>query len=369
MKKGKIHYFRLLFSAAVSLVLFYLIARGVFLYFWRFDISSTRHWMHIWNKWQSGWVFHKPKEVMFFISVLGLLPAYFVIWFTVHSSGGLFRLPLVYLQNRKRAKLQAQSLAAALGPADKKAAAPKKEQPKIHVSSQKMQHIDQLRGKKVNVQRAITEHHHAPADNNAAAIGDNNESRHSAPVAVSKEEEAASRFDLWEKLAQQLEKEHVFILRQMKVGSFPVNTLAVTQEGVFLLCEGPAEGVEWTVDEAANPPVWHTEKQDIPSPLRPLVNAKIRLREYIETHMPQYIGLSVNCCMILDHANIVNPDDLMNALAEWDISVLRMGACRTQSLPDTGALLEYIKSQPASDQTLNDAIAVTILDLMASDQE
>ena len=254
MKKGKTHYFRLLFSAAVSAVLFYVIARGVFLYFWRFDISSTRHWLHIWNKWQSGWVFHKPKEVMFFIAVLGLLPAYFVTWFTVHSSGGLFRLPLVYLQNRKKAKLQAKSLAAALGPADKKAAAPKKEQPKIHVSAQKMQHIDQLRGKKTNVQRAITEHHHAHDDNTAAAA-EVNETRRSAPAAASKEEEAAARFDLWEKLAQQLEKEHIFILRQMKVGTFPVNTFAVTQEGVFLLCEGPAEGREWTIDESANPPV------------------------------------------------------------------------------------------------------------------
>lgn len=368
MKKGKTHYIRLLFSAAVSAILFYLIARGVFLYFWRFDISSARHWIHIWNKWQSGWVFHKPKEVMFFIAVLGLLPAYFATWFIVHSSGGLFRLPLVYLQNRKKAKMQAKSLAAALGPADKKVAAPKKEQPKMHVSAQKMQHIDQLRGKKTNVQRAITEHHHAPADSGAVAT-DNSASRRPAPATNSKEEEAAARFDLWEKLAQQLEKEHIFILRQMKVGSFPVNTFAVTQEGVFLLCEGPTEGREWTIDESANPPVWHTEKGDIPSPLRPLIDAKAKLHEYIEAHMPQYAGLSVNCCMILDHANVANPDDLMDALAEWDISVLRMGSCRTQSLPDTGALLEYIKSQPASDQKLNDAVAVAILDLMASDQE
>ena len=65
MKKGKIHFIRLLFSAVVGAVLFYIIARGIFLFFWNFDLISERHWTHIWNKWQGGWVIRKPKEVLF----------------------------------------------------------------------------------------------------------------------------------------------------------------------------------------------------------------------------------------------------------------------------------------------------------------
>lgn len=83
--------------------------------------------------------------------------------------------------------------------------------------------------------------------------------------------------------------------------------------------------------------------------------------------MPQYAGLDVNCCMILDHGNVTNPDELLKYLEAWDISVLRMGSCQTASLPDTHALIEYIKSQPVSSQTLNDAVAVAILDLMETE--
>lgn len=83
--------------------------------------------------------------------------------------------------------------------------------------------------------------------------------------------------------------------------------------------------------------------------------------------MPQYAGLDVNCCMILDHGNVTNPDELLKYLETWDISVLRMGSCQTTSLPDTHALTEYIKSQPASSQALNDAVAVAILDLMETE--
>ena len=183
----------------------------------------------------------------------------------------------------------------------------------------------------------------------------------------SKEDEAVARFDLWEKLAHSLEAEKIFILRQMKIKNFPVNIFAITQEGVFLLCEGPAAGHSWEIDEAANPPVWKTETAPIPSPLRPLVESKAVLQKYFAEKMPQYAGLDVNCCMILDHGNVTNPDELLKYLETWDISVLRMGSCQTTSLPDTHALTEYIKSQPASSQALNDAVAVAILDLMETE--
>ena len=351
MKKGKIRLIPLLFSAVIAAALFFVIARSIFSYCWGFDLISYRHWNHIIEKWKSGWVLHKPKEVMFFIGLLLLLPGYFGTLFLVYvfPLKKILLFPKTFFENRKKAKLQAQSIAAALGPANRQEALAAKKEPEktIKISSQKLHHIDQLRGK--------------------GATAGHTEKSSSVQTNASSADQAAIRFDLWEKLANTLESRKIFILRQMKIGTFSVNLFAITQESLFLLCEGPDEGENWEVDEDASPAVWKTENGAIPSPLRPMVKAKATLQKYFQQEMPEYAGLNSNCCMILDHGNVLNTDTLLGQLEKWDISVLRMGSCKTASLPDTNALIEYIKSQPASSQTLNDAVAVAILDLMETE--
>ena len=351
MKKGKIHFIPLLFSALLAAVLFYVAVRSFFDHFWGFDIISERHWKHILNKWQDGWVIRKPKEVFFFISLLSLIPCYFCMWWLVYiwPWKKIFLFPLTYLENRKKAKLQAQSLAAALGPADRKEALAAKKEPEkvIKISSEKLHHIDHLRGKGAAVSHsaAAAPHQDQPA---AASSG-----------------ETVDRFTLWESLEQSLEAENIFVLRQMQIRSFPVNLFAITESGLFLLCEGPELGTVWETDDEAVPAVWITENKDkIPSPLRNMLVARGALKKYFKEKMPQYADLNVNCCLILDHGDISNTDKMLTFLDKWDISVLRMGSCKTSALPDRNALIEYIKSQPASSQELNDAVAVAILDLM-----
>lgn len=352
MKKHKIPLIRLLFSAAVSAVLFYVVMRYVFSYFWNFDLLSERHWKHILEKWQSGWVVKKPKEICFFAALFFLIPGYLGTWFIVYvfPLKKILLFPKTYLDNRKKSKLQAQSLAAALGPANKQEtlAAKKEHEKTIKVSSEKLQQIDHLRGKGT----PVTQTH---AGNNAS------------PAKTAPANEAATRFDLWEKLSNDLETKDIFVLRQMKIRAVPVNLIAMTQESIFLLFEGPEKGNTWEINENASPAVWKTENGDIPSPLRLMLEAKKSLQDYFAKEQAEYSGLNINCCMILDHGNIVNTDVLLKHLEEWDMSVLRMGSCKTTTLPDTNALIEYIKSQPVSSQTLNDAIAVAILDLMETD--
>jgi len=350
MKKGKIRLIPLLFSAVVAAGFFFVIARSIFSYCWGFDLISERHWNHIIEKWKSGWTLRKPKEVMFFVGLLLLIPGYFGTLFVVYvfPLKKFLLFPKTFFENKKKAKLQAQSIAAALGPANRQEALAAKKEPEktIKISSQKLHHIDHLRGK------------------GTAATAGHTEKSSSLQTNESPADQAAIRFDLWQKLADTLEARKIFILRQMKIVDFPVNLIAITQEGVFLLCEGPDEGETWEVMEDASPAVWKTEKTSIPSPLRPMVKAKTVLQKYFSKEMPEYAELSINCCMILDHGNVLNTDELLKHLEKWDISVLRMGSCKTTSLPDTNALTEYIKSQPASSQTLNDAMAVAILDLM-----
>ena len=95
-----------------------------------------------------------------------------------------------------------------------------------------------------------------------------------------------------------------------------------------------------------------------------MVNAKSVLEKYLHEQNPEYKNLIVNCCMIMDHGHITNVNALLPFLEEWDISILRMGSCKTPDLPDTAALIEYIKTQKPSSQALNDAVAIALLDLM-----
>lgn len=365
MKKSKIHITCLLFSAVLSAVVFYIAAHWFFMFFWNFDLLSNKHWSHILGKWQDGWTIRKPKEVLFVIALLLLLPGYLFSWFLAYVLPWkkIFLFPVNYYEKRKKAKLQAQSLAAALGPADKAAALAAKKDPSkvIKLPAEKLKEIDRLRGK------AAT-HVPAPAPHSAETPAQSPASAGTAPrESVTMEEEAVSRFELWKKLAEALEAQNIFIFREMKIGDYQVNIFAVTSEGLFLLCEGPALGNEWEVDENGDMPSWKMEKGLLASPLRPLVKARDALKNYLVKEMPHYAGLAVNACLILDHGNITNPDEMLPLLEEWDISVLRMGTCRTASLPDTTALIEYIKAQPVSTQALNDAVAIAILDLMESD--
>lgn len=364
MKKSKIHIACLLFSAVLSAAVFYIAARGFFMFFWNFDLLSDKHWSHILGKWEDGWVIRKPKEVSFVIALFLLLPAYFLSWFTayVFPWKKFFLFPVNYYEKKKKAKLQAQSLAAAAGPADKAAALAAKKDPSkiIKLPPEKLKEIDRLRGK------AAT-HVQSPSAPHSA---ENQTEKPAGPAPkgpATMEEEAVARFDLWKNLAEALEAQNIFIFREMKIGNYQVNIFAVTGEGLFLLCEGPALGNEWEVDEENEIPSWKTDKGILASPLRPLVKARDSLKNYLVKEMPHYAGLAVNACLILDHGNVVNPDEMLSRLEEWDISVLRMGTCRTESLPDTTALIKYIKAQPVSTQALNDAVAIAILDLMESD--
>ena len=350
MKKGKIRLIPLLFSAVIAGVLFYIVVRNAFSFFWGFDLLSQRHWNHILKKWQGGWVLRKPKEVLFFISLLLLLPGYFFTWFVVYvfPLKKVLLAPKTFLDNRKKAKLQEQSLAAALGPADKKLPQKTTEKKAPKPYTQKQAAIDHLRGKKVPEAMAAT--------GSSAA---------EKPAVVN---EAAVRFDLWQKLADKLEAAKISTLRHMQIHSFTVNLLAITAESVFLLCEGPEEGSQWEVNENTSPAIWKTENGEIPSPLRKMLNAKTIFEQYFKENfitdgIPKYQDLSINCCMILDHGNITNPDTLLEFLDKENISVLKMGSCKTAALPDTDALISFISSQGVSSSETNDAIAIAILDL------
>ena len=341
MKKRKIHWFAFLFSAIAAAALFYFIARHTFLFFWKFDLLSSKHWNHIIGKWKSGWVLHKPKEIFFFVSLLLLLPGYFFTWFIVYifPLKRILFAPKTFIENRKKAKLQAQSLAAALGPADKTQLLKTPEKKEHKAVSPKMAALDRLRGKKP-IESAPPATKQAAPDNTAA-----------------------TRFDLWEKLAKDLDAAKIFNLRYMKIHSFVVNILAVTQESVFLLCEGPSQGESWEVNDEASPPVWKTENGDIPSPLTAMITAKNTLQNYLEEQNSAYASMNINCCLILDHGNITNTDVLLAFLEKENISVLRMGSCKSSVLPDPNALIGYITSQGTSSQETNDAIALAILDL------
>lgn len=392
MPKGKINLTCLLFSCALSLFLYILAARAFFIAGWNFDILMKNHWLFAWQKWQAGWVIQTPKEIIYFTSLVLLIPGWLLTWLLMYLLPWkkILGFPILLWQKKKKEKLIQKSIEAAKGPANMQEAlavkkAPKEQIKPIRISPDKAKEIDRLRGKRSTPTPMASPQSAQQQEGTffqEEAVGGFSESGYSeqgnfieqgTSTSVQKkegptlEEQALQRVQLWNGLAETLEKANVFIFREMKINSYPTNIIAVTQESVFILSEGPAVGEEWTIAEDEQIPVWRVGKDSISSPLRPLVKARDDLKKYIEEELPQQASLAVNACLILDHGNITNPPDLITKLETWDISVLRMGTSSVEALPGTNALIEYIKSQPASTQEVNDAVAVAILDLMEAD--
>ncbi len=54
--------------------------RVIMLTNWYFDILRTRHWLHAWNLWTSGWVIDEPKEWAFVLIVISMIPVWITVW-------------------------------------------------------------------------------------------------------------------------------------------------------------------------------------------------------------------------------------------------------------------------------------------------
>ena len=343
MKLKKIKILRLIVSGVTAFAATGTVARAYFLHFWKFDPFLAKHWNLIWRKWNAGWVVNKNTEYVFLFSLLALPLVAAAVWFLFYRTNWskLLKAPLEPFQKRKKKELEKKSLEAALGSPEKlkKAPAPK------HAARKLPEKLVRLRG----MQSTLKQH----ADNAPAAAGGGSRSADAGLTGA----------QIWENLAQTLESSGTFILREMTLSSCRVNLLAVTQDGLFMLCSGPENGNTWTVDE--NNHVWTTEQgAALPSPLQMLINGRAELKKLVAASSPAYKNIAVNCCLVLDHGKIANADTMLNYLTTADLSVLRAGGCTMSELPDTGALVEYIRSLPKADRALNDAVAVAVLGLM-----
>lgn len=387
MKKGRLHLTCLLFSGILSLVVYFFLMRAVFIAGWNFHIDRYDHWLFAWRKWNAGWVIKNPREILYFTLLVLLIPGWLFTWTITYILPWkkILGWPMSVWKERKKRKLLQKSIEAAKGPAALPEALAAKKTPKEHpkglrISPDKVKEIDKLRGRKTSGMPAPAPRSPAPEQPRSNVFSSGNEAGTFAeggnfieagtPVVrtgPTREEQALERVRLWEGISEALERNNVFIFREMKIHGYATNIIAVTAESVFILSEGPAVGEKWLVAEEETIPVWKVGKDAIASPLRPLVKARDDMKEYLEKEQPACADMTVNACLILDHGNIENPKELIETLETWDISVLKMGTCTTEMLPGTSALMEYIKSQPPSSQEINDAVAVAILDLMESD--
>lgn len=54
--------------------------RVIMLTNWYFDILRSRHWLHAWNLWTSGWVIDEPKEWAFVLIIVSMIPVWITVW-------------------------------------------------------------------------------------------------------------------------------------------------------------------------------------------------------------------------------------------------------------------------------------------------
>lgn len=380
MKKKKLTLSALLISGLFSAAVCFFLFKAFFYAGWRFDILKENHWHYLINKWNAGWVMNTPREMLFFAALVSAVPVWLISWVLTYIMPwkAILLFPLTVMKKRKAEKLLQKSIEAAKGPENIQAAlAAKKTQPaeSAHkvpkISAEKISKIDKLRGKSTHSQPSAAQRPSQPAQNtgtfeepnymperSATPAGGNAAAQQPSP------DQKLQTLQAWSALAELMEKSGIFIFREMKIGSYDTNLIVATGESVFLMSEGPKLGSSWTVCEDEEIPVWKDGKDALASPLRPLLEARDKVRDTLFSKFPQYSSMSVNACLVLDHGEITNTKELIEKLEAWDMSVLRTGTCRTSDLPEVNALVAYIRSQNQSTQEINDAVADTILALM-----
>lgn len=309
-------------------------------FFGGFNIFEPRHWAKLYDRWETGWIFSTPREYAFITSIL-LYPIVLVVasWFLNKKFCEPKKEKVKKVDqkqlDRQRKKMERDLL-------KKKSAQPAKAKIPTNLSN-----LRGIGGAAQSNNSATTQHQ------------ETNTSANKAPVSEQ------SPLDLWSKLSDDMEKQGIFVLKEMSVAGISVNLTVVTQSNVFFILSGPTKGSVWETFDEFSPSVWVTETSErIPSPIQKMVELKNAFSNFLKSRNNKFSNLEVGCCMLLDHGEIKNIPEMLSYIEKVDVSVLRMGNCKSMDLPDSNALIEYIKSLPQSDQETNDAVAIAILDMM-----
>ncbi|MCQ2914389.1 MAG: hypothetical protein MJ247_04270 [Alphaproteobacteria bacterium] len=347
---------QLLLSAIISIVVVFVVQWFIYKSLWRFDISNIRHWNMIVDKWNNDWIVSSKSEFLFLGGII-LMPVFMGIL-------TLLVYKIVFTKSSKPKKKKTSKVTDA------------KYIPSDLVKSKQNQTIKKVLPKKLSSLRGVG----GPVQNNTVqtnnVVSEPQQTNAPAPKqqssvqqtqankAMSSIEIADYQVGIWKNLASVFEKAGMYILQDMPVGELNANIISFSQSGIFLLCAGPEKGNVWKVNDMNGRATWTTEDgEEIPSPFVNMDKAKKLLKSYIENNLPEYAQLEVNACMMMDHGYISNMTDMLSYIEGIDVSVLRMGQCTSKELPDTGALIEFIKSQGKSSSQLNDDIAGALLDL------
>lgn len=316
----------------------YLLFKNVF---GGFDIFNLNHWAKVYDKWETGWIFSTSREYAFIISILLYPIAIVLACFLLNKK--FSEPPKEKIKKVDQKQLDAQRKKMEQDLIKKKSAQPSK----TKIPSQ----LSNLRGIGTRIQASASANQ--SQQNSNTNLDANATSQNISPI------------DLWTKLASDMERQGIFVLKEMNIAGTPVDLTVVTEANVFLIISGPTSGSSWQTFDEFSPSVWVTETgEKIPSPISKMVEIKNAFSNFLKSRNNQYSNLEVGCCMLLDHGEVKNIPEMLSYIEKVDVSVLRMGSCKSTDLPDSSALIEYIKSLPQSNQETNDAVAIAILDMM-----
>lgn len=65
---------KIIIISTVWSIIYFILARSLFLYLWNFDILITENWLKILKFWNAGGVINKLKDFIFVLSLLVILP-------------------------------------------------------------------------------------------------------------------------------------------------------------------------------------------------------------------------------------------------------------------------------------------------------
>ena len=64
----------------VGILFFGWYLRDIYARNWRFHLFSANSWSHVWKEFKAGWVISTPYEWSWLLTVLLMLPVFFILW-------------------------------------------------------------------------------------------------------------------------------------------------------------------------------------------------------------------------------------------------------------------------------------------------
>ena len=311
---------------------------------WAFKLFSAKHWAYVWNEFKSGWVVKATSDWVFVLTVLLMIPVFFVLWWVS-----------VKISWRKSFMIVFRKIKGIFIKPDPKKIIRKKIKIKSKGSHKKVRPrpINSVGRPAVKQTGRTMDADKGPGSSGTPAFLQPTTTPEAMPMPAEQkpiflDEETSNmsldeiklpeRIRLEEDLVAILSNANYQVVQDAVIGKLPVQYIGISAEKV-VLCLVDKEKGDWLADEEFfndEEPLWFSETSHRTSPVYQLLTeAKTFAKKMADKGLKQEIVP----ILIEKEGTIINASDMMETWKKMSMLVCRTDLGGPEELPSFAGLL------------------------------